>query len=198
LQRQNPNHAETHRALGMAALAAGLWGEARRHLEKLAAAEREAGGLSHATARAMAALEDGEHQDAAAARRWLNEAASAHPDPAWICTICGHPAEAGPASGHWQAVCPHCGAIDSYRWQRPALPSGDVLIAPAASIAPEAAPFSEPAAPVAASPAVTSVVPAIEPAGRVAPAIAAATADPGDQKLETQLAPSVDAARSIY
>src|SRR5581483_833357 len=136
LQRQNPNHVETHRALGMAALAAGLWSEARRHLEKLAAAERDAGGLSHATARAMAVLEDGERQDTAAARRWLHEAATAHPDPAWICTICGHPAEAGPAAGHWQAVCPHCGAIDSYRWQRPALPAGDVLMAPVASAEP--------------------------------------------------------------
>src|SRR5215813_14688564 len=105
LQRQNPEHVETHRALGMAALAAGLWGDARRHLEKLVAAERAGGGLTHATCRAMAALEDGERADpstaSASVRRWLDAAAEALPDPAWICTSCGHPGEAGPASGHW-------------------------------------------------------------------------------------------------
>ncbi|HVZ00226.1 MAG TPA: heme biosynthesis HemY N-terminal domain-containing protein, partial [Dongiaceae bacterium] len=148
LARQNPNHVETHRALGMTALAAGLWADARKHLEKLVEAERNSGGVSHATARAMALLEEGEHGAApegrAAARRWLDQAAEAAADPAWICSTCGHPGEAGPASGHWQAVCPYCAAIDSYRWQRPALPSADLLAAPAAApVETEPAPAAE-------------------------------------------------------
>ena len=193
LQRQNPNHIETHRALGMAALAAGLWGDARRHLEKLVAAERASGGLSHATCRAMAALEEGERPDPrnaqAAVRQWLDAAAEAQPDPAWICSVCGHPGEAGPASGHWQAVCPHCSGIDSFRWQRPVLPSADILLVPAtATEAAEAA--LEP------SPVETPVQPAKPPISPQIPAPGAAPA-PGEKSLETQLAPSVDAARLI-
>lgn len=188
LQRQNPDHVETHRALGMAALAAGLWGEARRHLDKLVAVERVGGGLSHATCRAMAALEDAERVDPKAApalvRQWLDAAAEALPDPAWICATCGHPGEAGPASGHWQAVCPHCGAIDGYRWQRPVLPSADILLAPVpAAGGPEAAPA--PVESLAATPATIT-----EPVAETAPVAA-------EKRLETQLAPSVDAARLI-
>jgi HemY protein len=192
LARQNPNHVETHRALGMTALAAGLWSDARKHLEKLVAAERNSGGLSHATARAMALLEEGEHgstpEGRVAARRWLDQAAEAAPDPAWICATCGHPGEAGPASGHWQAVCPSCAAIDSYRWQRPALPAADLLVAPAGMPAEALEPATLPAAP-AASPAVAQPT-------RVEPS--RAEQNGSDSKLETQLAPSVDAARTIY
>ena len=212
LARQNPDHVETHRALGMAALAAGLWGEARRHLEQLAAAEGAGDGLTHATCRAMAALEDSERADpataSAAVRRWLDAAAEALPDPAWICTACGHPGEAGPASGHWQALCPHCDAIDSYRWQRPALPTGDILLAPpAASEAAATAPVESlsvlaaigetaPAAPEV--PAKAPVPPlAKEPPAAAGP-LPPASQTRADERLESQLAPSVDAARTIY
>jgi HemY protein len=192
LQRQNPDHVETHRALGMAALAAGLWGDARRHLEKLVAAERAGDGLSTGTCRAMAALEEGERPDPrtaqAAARQWLDAAAEAQPDPAWICSVCGHPGEAGPASGHWQAVCPHCSGIDSFRWQRPILPSADILMVPAASVAAEPAPEPQPAE--TALPAQKSAVSPRIPA----PESPAPTAE---KRLETQLGPSVDAARLI-
>jgi HemY protein len=191
LARQNPNHVETHRALGMTALAAGLWSDARRHLEKLVEAERNGGGISHATARAMALLEEGEHGATAEARRWLDQAAEAAADPAWICTACGHPGEAGPASGHWQAVCPYCAAIDSYRWQRPALPSAELLVAPAAAPA-ETGPTP---APAAETPALPGTSPTAAPSRPEPPK--SETPAP-DSKLETQLAPSVDAARSIY
>jgi HemY protein len=192
LQRQNPNHVETHRALGMAALAAGLWGDARRHLEKLVAAERAGDGLGTGTCRAMAALEEGERPDPktaqAAARQWLDAAAEAQPDPAWICSVCGHPGEAGPASGHWQAVCPHCAGIDSFRWQRPILPSADILMVPAAAIVAEPAPEPLPVetALPAPKPVVSPQIPAPEPPGPAA-----------EKRLETQLGPSVDAARLI-
>jgi HemY protein len=189
LQRQNPDHVETHRALGMAALAAGLWGEARRHLEQLVAAERAGDGVTHGTCRAMAALEDGERTDpklaSAFVRQWLDAAAEALPDPAWICSVCGHPGEAGPTSGHWQAVCPHCSAIDSFRWQRPILPTADILLTPGPAMAETPAKPAE-----AALTAPESPVPAAHPAPETAPATA-------EKRLETQLAPSVDAARLI-
>jgi HemY protein len=193
LQRQNPDHVETHRALGMAALAAGLWGDARKHLERLVAAERASDGLSHGTCRAMAALEEGERPDPrnaqTAVRQWLDAAAEAQPDPAWICSVCGHPGEAGPASGHWQAVCPHCAGIDSFRWQRPVLPSADILLVPAAApVTPEPAP--EPLAVETPPPAEKPLVSPQIPVPEAPPA-------PAEKRLETQLAPSVDAARLI-
>jgi HemY protein len=198
LKRQNPEHVETHRVLGTAALAAGLWGDARKHLEKLVAAERAGDGLSRATCRAMAALEDGERADPktaqATVRQWLDAGAEAQPDPAWICSVCGHPGEAGPASGHWQAVCPHCSGIDSFRWQRPVLPIGDILLAPvAAEPVPalvESLPAPEPE-PVLPAPVQRPARPA------PAPAPAAQTPPAAEKGLETQLAPSVDAARLI-
>jgi HemY protein len=198
LAKQNPDHVETHRALAQVALAAGLYGEARRHLERLVEAERRAAGLSLATCRAMALLEERERGDATAARHWLAEAANAQPDAAWICTTCGHPGEAGPASGHWQAACPHCDAIDSYRWQRPALPSGyagaDILPPPAEPIETATAASGAPAA----LPSQTKVEPAAPAVAPAAPPVTDAVGNPGDRKRETQLAPSVDAARSIY
>jgi HemY protein len=189
LARQNPDHVETHRILGMTALAGGLWADARRHLEKLVEAERNSGGVSHATARAIALLEEGEHggtaEGRATARRWLDQSAEAAADPAWICSTCGHPGEAGPASGNWQAVCPYCAAIDSYRWQRPALPTADLLMAPTG------APAAEPAAvPTVETPALPAEPPSPSPTRPEPPT--------PDSKLETQLTPSVDAARTIY
>jgi HemY protein len=193
LQRQNPEHVETHRALGTAALAAGLWGDARKHLEKLVAAERAGDGLSRATCRAMAALEDGERTDPktaqATVRQWLDAAGEAQPDPAWICSVCGHPGEAGPASGHWQAVCPHCSGIDSYRWQRPVLPTADILLVPAAAAA-AAEPEPDPAPVELPVPAPKPAIPAKIAAPETVPAAA-------EKRLETQLGPSVDAARLI-
>jgi HemY protein len=180
----------------MTALSAGLWSDARKHLEKLVEAERGSGGVSHATARAMALLEEGEHGATAAARRWLDQAAEGTADASWICTTCGHPGEAGPASGHWQAVCPYCAAIDSYRWQRPALPTADLLVAPAVVPA-DTAPAPIAAAEIPALPAGPATpVPARPEPPKAAPPKSDASGP--DSKLETQLAPSVDAARSIY
>jgi HemY protein len=173
------------------------------------AAERAAGGLSHATARAVAALEDGERADPKHAgtlvRQWLDAAAEAQPDPAWICATCGHPGEAGPASGHWQAVCPHCAAIDGFRWQRPVLPTHDILLAPAPVVAFESEAADMPAAIVPETVASRALPPADparestrEPAKESVPASPAdSLAGAAEKRLETQLAPSVDAARLI-
>ncbi len=118
----NPDHPEAHKALGEAALAARLWGEARRHL--LAALQ------SHPTQgvyRLLAKLEEAEFANHAAAHEWLGKAAHAAPDPGWACTVCGAPAL------EWTLTCPSCGAIDSFGLGRVAHAACGGRIAAAAS-----------------------------------------------------------------
>ena len=98
---------ESHLAAARAALDAGLTGEARRHLEAVAAAP-----LDHRTARLWADLEEADgHGDKA--RTWLSRAAEAEGDPVWHCGECLH------VSPLWQAVCDQCGAFDAIGWGRP-------------------------------------------------------------------------------
>jgi HemY protein len=80
LHQLNPDHRESHLAMAEAALAANLWGEARKHLDA-------AGGAAPSAriCRLMAEVEEAETEDAAAARRWLRRAGEAEPDPAWLC-----------------------------------------------------------------------------------------------------------------
>jgi HemY protein len=108
LLNQTPGHVEAHLAFARAALDAGLWGEARAHLNKALEAQP-----SRRVYRLLAELERGEHKDEDKARAWLAQAASADPDPAWTCTACG-------AVGHgWSGLCGHCGAFDSLIWKPP-------------------------------------------------------------------------------
>jgi HemY protein len=106
----NPTHVESRLALAHAALEAQLWGEARRHL---AAAQSD--GVDSApprVCRAMAEIEEREHGDHAAARSWLERAAaSAVPDPAWVCESCGYEA------ADWTALCPSCRSFATLDWQ---------------------------------------------------------------------------------
>jgi HemY protein len=133
----NPGHVESRIALAAAALGAQLWGEARRQLEPIA-------GDSAATPRVcrlMAALEEAEHGDHARARQWLERAAAAPPDPAWLCAECSAEAPG------WVALCPNCGAFDSLDWKRPlrapallAPPPAATALPPPAAVLPAAAP----------------------------------------------------------
>jgi HemY protein len=121
LLRQNPDHPETHRLLAEADLAADLWGEARRHLDRLAEWERGAfGAPTRSTCRAFARLEEHERADLTAARAWIDAAATAPADAAWICRQCGQPGDAGPECGQWQFTCRSCQAVDSLEWRVPA------------------------------------------------------------------------------
>ena len=104
----HPDHPETHKALGEAALAARLWGEARRHL--LAALQARP---TQSIYRLLAKLEEAEFANHAAAKDWMEKAAHASPDSAWACTNCGTPAP------EWTLVCPSCGAIDALAWVSP-------------------------------------------------------------------------------
>jgi HemY protein len=106
-----PRHRESLLALGECALGAGLWSEARKNLEFVAAAEIER--PSGRLARLMARLEEGSQGDGSAARRWLIAASNADPDPGWQCRRCGT------LAAGWRANCAHCHAFDALVWQAP-------------------------------------------------------------------------------
>lgn len=121
LAAAKPGHAESALVLAEAALAAGLWGEARRHLLPLA----ESG---HGRAcRLLARVEEGETGDAPRARQWVARAAVAGPEPAWHCSGCG--VEAAP----WRAVCERCGAVGTLVFGA-ALPGPARLAGPGAAL----------------------------------------------------------------
>jgi HemY protein len=151
LAGQNPGARESHIALAAAALAAQLWGEARRHLEYALAAPAPPlmtakggnsaptrsppasvgrdGGFAGPTPRLcllMARLEEAEHGPGEAMRSWLDRAVSVMPDPRYICTSCGG------ESLEWESRCPHCGRFDTLLWRTPAwAASSAALPAPA-------------------------------------------------------------------
>lgn len=138
LAAQNPTARESYLTLAEAALAAQLWGVARRYLEQAQAAaappqiarpanplplsappagEGEAGGPAGPTPRLclmMARLEEAEHGSGGAMREWLDRAVSAMPDPRYVCANCGG------ESLDWRSLCPHCGSFDRLAWRTPA------------------------------------------------------------------------------
>ena len=62
----------------------------------------------------MAALEESEHGDHAAAHGWLARAATmAALDPAWVCEACAGESVA------WTAVCPSCRSFGTLAWSGP-------------------------------------------------------------------------------
>ena len=138
-----PDHDESRLALATAALDAKLWGEARRYL-----APALDGRPREAICRLMARLEEAEYGDSAKMRRWLEQAATAPRDPAWVCGNCGA------IAGLWDAHCGACDSFDSLAWGQP------VEIAPPALAAPPAAlPAEAPPAPVPATAAVQVLPP---------------------------------------
>jgi HemY protein len=108
LVRPARTHPESRLALAEAALDAGLWGEARKQLDAL---EREAPAARVFRLRARLAEEDDE--DTSDATMWLERAASADADRAWVCRDCGTVAD------EWTAVCGHCGAFATLAWDQP-------------------------------------------------------------------------------
>lgn len=208
LVKQNPDHADSHRIAADAALSAKLWGEARRHLERLLELERAEAGATHEptadTCRRMARLEAGEHGPGSSGeRRWLDAAARARANADWICATCGTPGAGGPETAGWQLSCPHCDAIDSLVWRTGASPQrgeGDLLLeqaaepVPAASL-PPARPAAAPAP--AATPAATGPIPHGSTAGRAAAGPAAAGSAPRETPEPAPIGASVDAARRV-
>lgn len=112
LARQNPDHFLSHLVLAEAALRANLWGEAKRHLELLAARDPDRQ-VYRLLALVAQAEQEQPHADPLAAHRWLAKAADAAPEASWLCRSCGG------ASARWQASCPHCHDFVTLDWGRP-------------------------------------------------------------------------------
>lgn len=128
LAARNPNHPESRFLLAETALAAGLFGEARRQAELLRGEGigwRRLWLLLAEVARAEA-----EGKESAAEHDALRAAAAADADPAWRCGACGGTLAA------WRAVCPNCGTPGRIHWA--SSPS------PPASSAPPAASLEAP------------------------------------------------------
>lgn len=128
----NPDHAESHIALSQAMLRAEIWGAARTHLTTAGGEEPSA-----RICRLMASLDEKEHGDMTAARRWLLRATFADPDPAWICSGCGAVADS------WVPTCPRCHALGSLDWKVP--PRAAALDAPGSGLVLAPEDGSEPA-----------------------------------------------------
>jgi len=107
-------HPESYLAQAETSLEAELWGEVRRNVD---AALGEAV-PSARVCRLMARLEEAEHGNTEAARRWLERAATAPQDPTWVCASCGA------LSNEWTAHCGACESFDSLAW---GLPPGAAL-----------------------------------------------------------------------
>jgi HemY protein len=108
LADQKPDDPESHLALAQASLEAGLWGEARRHLDA-------AGGTNPSVrvCRLMAEVEERAHSDQARVHEWLARAAEAPADRSWRCSACGAHHES------WRSVCESCGAFGTLHWRAP-------------------------------------------------------------------------------
>jgi len=108
LASQKPDDLESHLALAQASLDAGLWGEARRHLET-------AGGTNPPVrvCRLMAEVEERAQSDQAKVHEWLARAAAAPADRSWRCSACGAHHEG------WRSVCESCGAFGTLQWRAP-------------------------------------------------------------------------------
>ena len=103
-----PEDAESHLAIGDAALAARLWGEARRHYGRAATLSGTAEARAY---RSLAEIEKEEHQDFAKAESWHMKALAAPAAAAWRCRACDQ------VSGEWQPRCPACGTVDGLGWR---------------------------------------------------------------------------------
>ncbi len=119
LTKGSESNPESRMLLARAALSAGMMEEARRQAEFA----REDGLNQRRLWLLLAQIEEqerGETEEGRLAQREaLRRAASAEPDPGWLCTHCRTPLM------RWMAVCPACGTAGSVRWvaseTRPAL-----------------------------------------------------------------------------
>jgi HemY protein len=129
LAAKNPEAVESRLAIAEAALAARLWGEARRHLG-LAVAAAPPPGPSRRLCLLMAQLEESEAGAAPAARQWLDRALGAPRDPCYLCARCGG------ESGEWAALCPQCGGFDTLLWRTSPHRRVPIIAPPADTVAP--------------------------------------------------------------
>ncbi len=122
LTKENSGHPESRFAIAEAAVAAKLWGEARQQLEVL-----ETLAPTARVFRLWAQLAEAESQDEVAARQWIDRAADAEADKAWVCASCGTVAD------DWSAVCGHCGSFATLSWKQPPRVHRTVILSPESS-----------------------------------------------------------------
>jgi len=104
---------ESHLLVARESIAAGVYGEARRHLDAVHAAGINQRRLWLLQAD-LEAAEGGDGETARQAQRdAFARAATADPDPAWRCEACG--AE----HVHWLPLCPVCQTAGKVRWGLP-------------------------------------------------------------------------------
>jgi HemY protein len=125
LAAQNPDAAESDIAVAEAALAAQLWGEARRHLNRAIAASPH--GPARRLCHLMARLEESEHPPANHARDWFDRVLSAAPDPTYLCTRCGG------ESAEWRSSCGRCQGFDTLAWRAPSEAAPNAVALPPAA-----------------------------------------------------------------
>lgn len=102
----HPHHHYTHQILAKLAIDAKLWGQARTHLENLNKFT-----ITKIYYHLMAHLESCQHPEQPhLAKNWMDQAAFAPQDAAWVCTDCGH------VHDRWSLTCSSCHAIDTIQW----------------------------------------------------------------------------------
>jgi len=135
--QETADHPESHIALAEQAIAAGMWGLARSHLNAVLGTAASARALHLAAELVM-----GETGDDEAARRWRRLATHCG-DSAWACEVCGL------RQANWRPDCPACATLASLVWT-PAPPArflpGLRLTAPAGVRAPDEAKAGDPGA----------------------------------------------------
>lgn len=113
----NPKSAEGQMAVAKAAMDAGLWGEAKNYL-KMAEGIRTSARLY----RLFAELEERTTKDEIAIRHWLEKAADAPSDRAWVCR------ESGRVYSEWQCVAEPHGSFNTIIWDFPASNDNALLL----------------------------------------------------------------------
>ncbi len=112
LTADTPEQVESRLLLARTALDSGVTGEARRHLEALAAS----GFNQRRMWLMLAELEEESRGDTEEGRRAqrdaLRRAATADPDPEWVCVSCKTPQPA------WRAACPVCQTPGGLQWSQ--------------------------------------------------------------------------------
>ena len=138
LTKENRDHPESRFVVAETAVAAKLWGEAKQQLEALETLDP-----SVRVFRLWAQLVEAEAHDDVAARRWIDRAAEAEADKAWVCASCGT------VDDGWSAVCGHCGSFATLAWKQPPRVHRAVIAPPApVDTGPATAPNSRRAPPI--------------------------------------------------
>ena len=105
-----PNHPESRMAVAQAAIEAREFDRARETLRPLAEAA-DGARPSARVCRLMAEIEQAEHGETGALFEWIQRAARAPRDPAWVAD--------GIVSEDWAPVSPVTGRLDAFEWMVP-------------------------------------------------------------------------------